>query len=109
MDGRVRKTPDMMEQRMMLLNLAGHDALHTSQLPDGNRTTDAAIVAKADVEQASYRDPGPLEHLAGAPITATNLRTRTTQPITDGTANDPFAQACRVRLLESGLDQHRNA
>jgi predicted nuclease of predicted toxin-antitoxin system len=27
---------------------AGHDALHTTQLPDGNRTTDAAIAAAAD-------------------------------------------------------------
>ena len=27
---------------------AGHDALHTTALPDGNRTTDAAIAAAAD-------------------------------------------------------------
>jgi predicted nuclease of predicted toxin-antitoxin system len=27
---------------------AGHDALHTTQLPEGNRTTDAAIAKLAD-------------------------------------------------------------
>jgi predicted nuclease of predicted toxin-antitoxin system len=32
------------------LNDAGHDALHTSELPDGNRTTDAQIAAVADGE-----------------------------------------------------------
>ena len=33
-----------------LLGAAGHDAVHTSQLPDGNRTTDAAFAAMADGE-----------------------------------------------------------
>jgi predicted nuclease of predicted toxin-antitoxin system len=33
-----------------LLSAAGHDAVHTSQLPDGNRTTDAALAAMADGE-----------------------------------------------------------
>lgn len=28
----------------------GHDAVHTSDLPEGNRTTDAAIAATADAE-----------------------------------------------------------
>lgn len=28
----------------------GHDAIHTSDLPEGNRTTDAAIAATADAE-----------------------------------------------------------
>lgn len=31
-----------------LLGDAGHDAVHTSQLPEGNRTTDARISALAD-------------------------------------------------------------
>lgn len=30
------------------LNEAGHDALHTTELPDGNRTTDARIAELAD-------------------------------------------------------------
>ena len=30
------------------LNNAGHDALHTSALPEGNRTTDAGIAELAD-------------------------------------------------------------
>jgi predicted nuclease of predicted toxin-antitoxin system len=34
-----------------LLNRAGHDALHTSDLPDGNASTDAEIVEMADVQQ----------------------------------------------------------
>lgn len=29
---------------------AGHDAVHTTHLPDGNRTTDAAIAEFADRE-----------------------------------------------------------
>lgn len=29
----------------------GHDAVHTSQLPDGNRTTDKAITELADAEE----------------------------------------------------------
>jgi predicted nuclease of predicted toxin-antitoxin system len=33
-----------------LLGAAGHDAVHTSQLPEGNRTTDAALAAMADAE-----------------------------------------------------------
>jgi predicted nuclease of predicted toxin-antitoxin system len=33
------------------LNDAGHDALHTSELPQGNRTTDAQIAEQADREQ----------------------------------------------------------
>ncbi len=31
-----------------LLIAAGHEVVHTSQLPDGNRTTDAALAALAD-------------------------------------------------------------
>jgi predicted nuclease of predicted toxin-antitoxin system len=31
-----------------VLGAAGHDVLHTSQLPDGSRTTDAALCALAD-------------------------------------------------------------
>jgi predicted nuclease of predicted toxin-antitoxin system len=30
------------------LNDAGHDALHTSELPQGNRTTDVQIAERAD-------------------------------------------------------------
>jgi predicted nuclease of predicted toxin-antitoxin system len=30
------------------LNEAGHDALHTSELPEGNRSTDAQIAERAD-------------------------------------------------------------
>ena len=33
------------------LNEAGHDALHTSELPDGNRTTDAQIAERADRDE----------------------------------------------------------
>ena len=32
------------------LNSGGHDALHTSGLPEGNRSTDAQIVRLADME-----------------------------------------------------------
>jgi len=35
----------------MFINEAGHDALHTSELPDGNRTTDAQIADRADRDQ----------------------------------------------------------
>ena len=33
-----------------LLRTAGHDAVHTSELPEGNRTTDQALARKADIE-----------------------------------------------------------
>jgi predicted nuclease of predicted toxin-antitoxin system len=33
-----------------LLNDAGHDALHTSHLPKGNRSTDAQVTERADRE-----------------------------------------------------------
>jgi predicted nuclease of predicted toxin-antitoxin system len=32
------------------LNRAGHDALHTIRLPDGNRSTDSQIAQHADTE-----------------------------------------------------------
>lgn len=32
------------------LEAAGHDAVHTSQMPDGNRSTDRQIAEKADAE-----------------------------------------------------------
>jgi predicted nuclease of predicted toxin-antitoxin system len=35
---------------VQLLRTAGHDAVHTSELPEGNRTTDQALARKADVE-----------------------------------------------------------
>lgn len=45
------------------LAAAGHDALHTGELPDGNRTTDAQIARQADAEDrvvvtkdADFRD-----------------------------------------------------
>jgi predicted nuclease of predicted toxin-antitoxin system len=34
----------------VLLNRAGHDAIHTSDLPNGNASTDAQVVEKADAE-----------------------------------------------------------
>ncbi|MBV9339007.1 MAG: DUF5615 family PIN-like protein [Solirubrobacterales bacterium] len=33
-----------------LLKRAGHDAMHTSELPNGNRSTDAEIVQVADAQ-----------------------------------------------------------
>lgn len=32
------------------LAAAGHDVLHTSDLPEGNRTTDAEVSRRADAE-----------------------------------------------------------
>ncbi len=37
-------------QLARFLSSAGHDALHTTELPDGNRTTDGRIVELADEE-----------------------------------------------------------
>lgn len=46
-----------------LLTDAGHDALHTSELPAGNRTTDTEVSARADADgrvvvtkDADFRD-----------------------------------------------------
>lgn len=45
------------------LDAAGHDALHTTELPEGNRTTDAELARQADAEDrvvvtkdADFRD-----------------------------------------------------
>ena len=54
-----------------LLARAGHDAMHTSELPDGNRTTDAEIATIADREQRAVitkdRDFRDNHLLAGTP------------------------------------------
>jgi predicted nuclease of predicted toxin-antitoxin system len=42
-----------------LLSAAGHDVVHTSQLPEGNRTTDAALAAVADEQDPSRGHEGP--------------------------------------------------
>ncbi len=34
-----------------LLNVSGQDAIHSAQLPEGNRTTDAALAEFADSEE----------------------------------------------------------
>ena len=34
-----------------LLSGAGHDALHTRELPDGNRSTDSQIARRADADE----------------------------------------------------------
>ncbi len=38
------------EQLAKLLTSSGHDAVHTSELPDANRTTDAEIARLADAD-----------------------------------------------------------
>ena len=58
------------------LDAAGHDAVHTSQLPEGNRTTDRRITELADAEERvvvtkdrDFRDGhlrGALEAIVGA-------------------------------------------
>jgi predicted nuclease of predicted toxin-antitoxin system len=52
-----------------VLSAAGHDVVHTSQLPDGNRTTDAALAALADqqglvmvTKDRDFRDSHLLHH-----------------------------------------------
>lgn len=35
---------------VVLLNRAGHDTVHTSDLPDGNASTDARVVEIADAQ-----------------------------------------------------------
>jgi predicted nuclease of predicted toxin-antitoxin system len=53
------------------LNRAGHDALHTTALPDGNRSTDSQIALRADsdgrvvvTKDRDFREP---HLLAGTP------------------------------------------
>jgi len=48
----------------VLLTAAGHDAIHSSSLPSGNRSTDGEIIAIADAEDRvvvtkdrDFRDP----------------------------------------------------
>jgi predicted nuclease of predicted toxin-antitoxin system len=53
------------------LATAGHDAIHTSDLPNGNRTTDADIARRADAENrvvvTKDRDFRDGHLLAGSP------------------------------------------
>jgi predicted nuclease of predicted toxin-antitoxin system len=51
------------------LRAADHEVVHTSQLPEGNRTTDAAVAALADKEERvvvtkdrDFRDTHLLRH-----------------------------------------------
>ena len=96
----------------------GHDATHTSELPDGNRTTDATIAARADAEgrvvvtkDRDFRD-GHL--LQGSPR---RLLVIATDNITNDellalvTANlafvlDAFAEASHVELRRDRLIVH---
>lgn len=54
-----------------LLNDTGHDALHTSQLPDGNRSGDAHVTERADRENrvvvTKDRDFRDVHLLTGSP------------------------------------------
>jgi predicted nuclease of predicted toxin-antitoxin system len=54
-----------------LLSAGGHDVVHTSQLPEGNRTTDTALAALADAEDrvvvTKDRDFRDSHLLRGAP------------------------------------------
>jgi predicted nuclease of predicted toxin-antitoxin system len=54
-----------------LLSAGGHDAVHTSQLPERNRTTDTALAALADAEErvvvTKDRDFRDSHLLRGAP------------------------------------------
>lgn len=57
------------------LSAQGHDAIHTSSLPDGNQTTDAVLAATADADarivvtkDADFRDTHILtESISGQP------------------------------------------
>lgn len=57
------------------LSAQGHDAIHTSSLPDGNQTTDAVLAATADTDtrivvtkDADFRDSHILaESISGQP------------------------------------------
>ena len=56
-------------KRAEFLRAAGHDVVHTSQLPEGNRTTDAALAGLADKEERvvvtkdrDFRDTHLLRH-----------------------------------------------
>jgi len=54
-----------------LLNRAGHDAVHTIALPDGNRSTDSQIAERADADGrvviTKDRDFRDAHMLAGSP------------------------------------------
>ena len=98
-----------------LLSGAGHDALHTRELPDGNRSTDSQIARRADADERvlvtkdqDFREAHPL---TGSPRQLLVVATRTI-------ANDAllslfelnldaivsaFAQASFVQLTEGAL------
>jgi predicted nuclease of predicted toxin-antitoxin system len=98
---------------------AGHDALHTTELPDGNRTTDAQIARHADAEDrvvvtkdADFRDghlingsPRRLLVIATGNISNADLLTLIEEHLDAVVA--AFADADFVELRSGELSIHR--
>lgn len=103
-----------------LLTDAGHDALHTSELPAGNRTTDTEVSARADADgrvvvtkDADFRDshllsgrPRRLLVVATGNITNNALMTLFTRNLDAVVAS--LAEAEYVELGPAALVVHRN-
>ncbi|MGI8753014.1 MAG: DUF5615 family PIN-like protein [Acidimicrobiales bacterium] len=100
---------------------AGHDAVHTSQLPEGNRATDASLSALADAEDRivvtkdrDFRDshllrrsPRRLLVVATGNIANNDLLTLVTNNLT--TVVEALSEAAFVELRWTGLVIHGGA
>ena len=101
-----------------LLRTAGHDAVHTSEAPEGNRTTDQALAQKADGEDRvvvtkdrEFRD-GYL--LSRSPrnmlvVTTGNITNRELLVLFDGNLTaivEALSESLFVELSPAGLILH---
>lgn len=96
------------------MSAAGHDVVHTSDLPDGNRTTDTEIARKADAEDrvvvTKDRDFRDSHLLRASPrrllIVATgNITNNDLFALFGGNLEAIVAALGEVRFVELGTDR----
>jgi predicted nuclease of predicted toxin-antitoxin system len=95
------------------LNDAGHDAIHTLELPEQNRTTDVEISRLADAEDRAVvskdRDFRDSHLLSGAParllvVSTGNITNRDLLALIDGHLGEVVAAFQSARLVELTAD-----
>lgn len=97
-----------------VLHDPGHDAIHTLDLPDGNRTSDRDIIAAADVEDrvvvTKDRDFRDSHLLGGAPrrlliVSTGNIRNRDLMALVEGHLDDILEHFTESQFLELTADR----
>lgn len=101
-----------------LLQTAGQDAIHTSELPEGNRTTDKTLARRADAEgrvvvtkDRDFRDGHLLNHSPRnlLVVTTGNITNRDLLAMFDGNLTaiiEALTESPFVELSPAGLILH---